>query len=181
MDQIVSTSQLDAVQSGDLLAWSDTSHWNDTETDWWGRLILMIVRGFTFSEYGHVGIAYRNEEGLYVLEATQPYIRFTRIIEGSVFYHLPMGIEWQESYLDILKEKIGTRYSVLDAIRGYLGMAVDDNNRWQCVELSNYSYLKMGIDLKVGRLTPSNIVKAALLWSKKGLFLINTEGEEFNG
>ena len=147
--------QRDNIKSGDLLAWSSDN------TSLSSRLLTFIVRFFTLSEFSHVGIAYREDGRLYVLEATIPKIQLRFLSERKGFYHVPMDVPWESSYELLLKHYIGKPYSILDCIRGYLGKTDVSDDRWQCAELCNDFYRHIGIDLQ-DNYTPAKVVKAAI-------------------
>lgn len=143
------------IQCGDLLAWStDKSSLSS-------RILTTIVRFFTLSEFSHVGIAYREEGRVYVLEATIPVIQMRLLSEVKGFYHIPMRIQWDLQLQEYLKHFIGKPYSIIDCIRGYLGKTDVSDDSWQCAEVCNEFFKHAGIDLG-NNYTPSKVVRAAL-------------------
>lgn len=146
------------VESGDLLIWgyASTKDSNNKIENFFSN----VVQYLTHSEYGHLGIAWKTDTGLYVVEARIPEIKITPILRNYCFHRIEMGIEWDQDCLDWLLDKVGCKYSIVDAIRAFFGKKTLDNNRWQCAELVKDFYARIGIDL--GEVcTPKEIVNAA--------------------
>jgi hypothetical protein len=157
--ELVDTPHVDyinVIHSGDLLAWSNA---NGTRLS---RLIKSIIRLLTMSEYSHVGIAFCMDNEVYVLEALEPSIKLTLLRTVPGFYHIPMNIEWQPEYSRILADYICKSYSILDAIRGFFGKTDTSNDRWQCAELANDFYRRIGLDFG-DAYTPGLLIKAILM------------------
>jgi len=157
------------IRSGDLLVWS-----ND-RVSVLSNCYLSIIRFFTTSEYAHVGIAIRIFGRLFVLEATSPYIRLAPVSLKDQFYHIPLKIKWNTNYIDMLFQYVGCKYSMFDAIRGYLGLVLKKDDRWQCVELAIDFYKKIGLDFG-DNYTPTGFVKNVLEISKKPIYLVKNKG-----
>lgn len=151
------------LQSGDLLAWSG----NYTGP----TLIRNIIRFFSMSEYSHVGICIRLEDRVYVVEATINSIRLVPLSEKDEFYHIPMNIEWKPGYNEMVTKYVGLTYSWMDAIRAYLGIDVKNDDKWQCAELANDFYKKLGLDFGKN-LTPSRLVKQVLRQTNAPIYLV---------
>lgn len=145
----------DAIQPGDLLVWSKD------RTSVISNFFLKLVRFFTVSDYAHVSVAMRDDGKLAIIEATIPEVRKYTIDDKDEFYHIPMYVEWKDEYKDFLLSKIGMKYSILDAIRAYLGITLERDDRYQCVELANEFYKLAGIDLG-DVYTPNGLVYTAL-------------------
>lgn len=143
------------IKSGDLLIWKK-SKFSKTS-----NFYLNIIRFFTRSEYAHVAIAWRLDGRLFAVEATQPLLRVSPIKMLDEFYHVPMNVKWDSRSEAWLVDKVGLKYSLLDAVRAYLGITVEDDSRYQCAELANEFYKEHGIDLG-NAYTPSLVVSNAL-------------------
>lgn len=159
------------IQSGDLLAW-------DGETGGlWDQIATKFVRFFTMSEYGHVGIAYVVANTVFALEATIPKILLRPIVkqhETYDVYVVPMNITWSDEMLKMMLNYVDCDYSFMDCIRAYLGITTSKDDNWQCAELVDDFYKRIGIELNPDKMTPSGIVKAALKRSGEGLLTYNT-------
>lgn len=142
------------IQSGDLLAWTSTSK------QWPMALAEKIIRLFTLSEYCHVGIAWVIGDRVFVIEAVNPKVRIYPVSNDLPCYHVPMFIPWTDALLSFLLEKVGSEYSVVQAIQAYFGKPRADK-QWQCAELVNTFYQKAGVTLG-DAWTPSEVVNAAL-------------------
>ena len=143
------------IKSGDLLVW------NKGEESFKSKLVLFIIRLFTLSEYSHVGIAWKVSDRLFIIEATIPRVRIVPLSNQDGFYHIPMKIKWKKAYTDYLLSRVGERYSLREAILGYLGKTTPDDRHWQCAELANTFYKNVGTDFGDAN-TPSKLVKAIL-------------------
>jgi len=153
------------IESGDLLAWSTDN------TSWSSSLLTMIVRFFTLSEFSHVGIAYREDGRVYVLEATIPQIQLRPLSEVKGFYHIPMRIQWDLQLQDYLKHFVGKPYSIIDCIRGYLGKTDVSDDRWQCAEVCNDFFRHANIELG-DAYTPSKVVRESLSVRRSTLIFV---------
>jgi len=153
---------IDQIKSGDLLIWYDNY------STWYNNILLYIVRLFTRSEYGHVGVAWVICDRVFVIEATMPVIRIMPVTLDRPFYRIAMNIDWNKEYESFLIEKVGLDYSLLDAIRAYFGKTLADDDKWQCAELALAFYKLTGINLN-NEYTPSELVKALLSKHHKSL------------
>lgn len=168
----MSFTNRDEIQTGDLLVWSKAPH---------GGFWLKIVRLMTVSDFGHVTVAWRVDGKLNHFEAVMPRIHVVAVPEDGSFYVLPMSKYIKDAdNVDSLMETVGKRYSVLDAIRGYLGIEVKDNDRWQCVEQSNHYYQSKGIEVLSRFLTPTRFVKKLMAMTGLGLFHVPAVKKESN-
>lgn len=155
------------IQSGDLLVWDGASAVGKSDT------MLRLVRLFTLSNFGHLSVAWRKDGVLKHVEATEPSVRVSVVPDDVGFYHIPMGLNLiDEDMLKFYADKLGLPYSVIDAIRGYLGITLDENDdKWQCVELCNYFYQSIGLEF--GNVwTPTKFVKAMMEETGSPLFRI---------
>lgn len=143
------------IRSGDMLIWANDEY--STKSDFYLNLIRLATR----SEFAHTATAWRLDGHLMIVEATQPVVRLNPVRDWDTFYHIPMGIEWDERSEKFMLERTGCVYGFLDALRAYLGKTVKNDDRYQCAELCKEFYLLHGIDLG-DVLTPSAIVRKAL-------------------
>jgi len=127
------------IKTGDLLAWGKSPGLAPVSD-----FLLWIVKVFTKSKYGHVGIAIRLGGRLMVVEAVIPRVTLTPISAREEFYWIPMSSSWSNAYLSKLFVNLGKPYSILDCIRAYLGKTDISNDRWQCAELVSNFYEHIG-------------------------------------
>lgn len=147
------------VKTGDILVWDGDSVTGGSS------IYLKLVRLLTMSDYGHVSIAWRDASSgqLFHVEATQPYIRRVLIPDNESFYCIRTDRDVSDaSMVDFFHDKIGTKYSFLDAVYAYLGKRPKADNRWQCVELANYFCKHIGIDVPDVYI-PNEFVQALML------------------
>lgn len=143
------------IRSGDLLAWSESHN-----KKWYAALGTFIIRLFTLSEYSHVGVAFVENDELYVLAASPKYIRKLKLTEEDSFYHIPMYLDWTDEQANFLFSKIGLPYSFWDCVRAYFGSTTNDNDTWQCAELASAFYAFCKVELGEFRKTPASLVRA---------------------
>lgn len=153
------------IRSGDLLIWS-----KDPSSSF-RNFLLDVVRFFTKSEYGHVGIAWKIGGRLFVIEATIPRVRIVPVSDLSSFYHVPLRMRWKREYEDYLLEKVGAPYSMRDAIRAYFTDSVENDGTWQCAELANRFYSRVGIPMG-NAFTPAKIVERLLVLKETAVYSI---------
>lgn len=155
-------SPRESIKSGDLLIWSKNIRNSKS------NFYLNLIRFFTRSEYAHVAVAWILEGRLFIVEATEPVLRITPVKDYDEFYHLSMDVSFTKESEDWLIDKIGLTYSIMDAIRAYLGKTVKNDRRYQCAELSNEFYKFHNIDLG-DAFTPTAIVSKALFTRNESL------------
>lgn len=160
---------LDDIETGDLLVWSKASSGNS----FW----LNMVRFFTISNFGHVSVAEVDDHGsLWHVEAVMPRVRRVRVPVDADFYVIKMSrIITKKRDLSWFADKIGKLYSIMDAIRSYLGITVEDDDRWQCAELTAEFYKSMGLDITLKNLTPTKLVTYILEKYNLSLYKITKE------
>ena len=144
------------IATGDLLIWTGDNIRGKSD------FYLKLVRMMTISDFGHVSIAWKSGDSLQHVEATQPRIAINPIPMGETFYHIPINRGIDDTHMDrFFQDKIGLEYSFIDAICGYFGITLKDDNRWQCVELCNMFYRSIG--LNVGEIyVPNKFVRAIM-------------------
>ncbi len=144
---------LPQLKSGDILVWNDSFKGQSR----YGALIRL----FTASDFTHVGVAIKNDDGLFSAEANVPVIRTTKVDLSDRLFYIPTPIIHDNIGQSFIDDTQGLRYSYLDAIRSLFGIIDERNDKWQCAEYV-LDYLKCyGHDL--GRVyTPSRLVRAAM-------------------
>jgi hypothetical protein len=144
------------IRSGDLLVW------NRGGVGGLNTALMTIIKLFTLSEYVHVGIAWKISGRVFVIEANLGGVRIAPLNKRSEFFHVPMMVKWSKTYDSYLLDKVGDSYSIMDAVKGYLGLFVDTEDRnWQCVELAVSFYKHIGLDLGA-TYTPAKLVNELL-------------------
>jgi hypothetical protein len=104
------------------------------------------------------------------VEAARPEVQISMLSTAGSFYHIPMNIEWKDSYTTILKSRLGEKYSILEAIRSYLFKPKKDR-QWQCAELLNWFYKTIGIKADFG-FTPKSVIQAAMEHTGNGMYFV---------
>ena len=158
----------DQIKSGDILVWSKDN------ISPLSNLYLRGIRFLTSSDYGHIAIAIRIFNRLFVLEATSPRVRLTPVSTKDELYHIPLNIKWNINYSYLLFEYIGLKYSILDATRAYFGRTLERDDRFQCVELAINFYKKIGIDFGTDYV-PGKFVKNVLEITQKPIYFIKKQ------
>lgn len=144
------------ITSGDLLAWSVAP-----DNNWLSNILLTIIKFFTSSKIGHVGIAWKTHKRLLVVEATIPFVKAVNVSKREKFYWIPVNTKWTSDHGNHLLSYLGCSYSVIDCINAYFGITHPSDARWQCAELCNDFYDKVGIPL-LSEDIPNEVVEAAL-------------------
>lgn len=146
----------DYMRSGDLIAW-DKSRGGIIS-----KLTVFIVKLFTKSRYSHVGILWVKGNRVFVIEATQPYVRITPVSSLKEFFHIPTKVRWLSKYEEFLLDKVGLEYSLADCLRAYFGTLNEkDNDSYQCAELACEFY-KLANILKEDYFEPGCLVDAII-------------------
>lgn len=146
------------IKTGDLLAWSSGS-WRS-----WHDIQVNLVRVFTRSEFSHVGIALVGAGRIFVLEAVSAGVRLFPLSRALPFWWVRRPDERGEfsaEAIDFAFDRLGDRYSRLQAIRAFFGtLAAGEDDRWQCAE-----YVLGVLDAAGEKLTetatPTGVVSAA--------------------
>lgn len=163
-----------AIQSGDLLAWSRDPY------STMSNITLQTIRFLTRSEFGHVGIAWRCHDGLedelFVIEATMPRIRVSRVTTDRPFMCVPMNLNWNDNNKRFLVSKLGFPYGMLDAVRAFLGVRVENDMKWQCAELAHAFFEASGVVLKP-EFTPGKLVKNAKQYAQTDVYRVVGPGK----
>lgn len=160
------------IRSGDLLIWSDDDYSAISSA------ILKTVRVLTVSDYGHLGIAIRVLNKLFVVEATMPSIRLVPVSDKEEFYHVPMSISWTTNCEDYLISKLGLPYSILDDIRAYFGLIAENDDKYQCAELVREFYIKC-CNLPISHnYIPKTLIKELLQLTGSSIHLVKRNTEE---
>lgn len=159
---------MNAVKTGDLLVWTKD------QQSFKSNLFLKVVRFFTQSEFAHVGIAYWVGDRLCVIEATIPEVRIYPLSNKDEFYHIAMDADVDLETEDWLLDKVGLPYSFMDCLRAYFGYVSSNNQSYQCAELCNEFYRKVGIELGTVY-TPSKLVYSAISLLDTKITLVNPE------
>lgn len=150
------TIHVSEIRSGDLLAWKRDNF------SWFSQMALRIVKWLTGTPWGHVGIAWRIHDGLgdglFVIEATIPKIKVSRVDPRQEVFCVQAGVTWTEKGKQFLLEKIELPYGLMDAIRALFGLKVEKDEKWQCAELSHAYYQTEGLVLPE-ELKPASLIK----------------------
>ena len=156
------------IKSGDLIVFSATKI--RTTYD----LLSYIVRLFTMSEYNHVGIAWAIGDRNLIVEAQVPEIKISPLKKLGSFYHIPMDVNFTDEALEILLDKVGQKYSYLEAIKAYFKKNDHTNDDWICVDYVKYFYESIGID--IGSVsTPSDVVTNVIKKLNKPLLYVENK------
>ncbi len=107
-----------------------------------------------------------------VIEAVEPKVRIYPLSKLGNFYHVPMGMSWNDEVEEAALSKIGEDYKQLHAIKAYFkALAKDDVS--ECAALYLYIAKLAGIDLG-SRATPDAVIYRAQLLGKSVSYIVNT-------
>lgn len=139
------------IKTGDIIAFS-TSKFKGLYS-----FFGFIVRLFTMSEYNHVGIAWVINGRCFLIEAQVPEVKITPLSKLGSFYHISLDKKVSQSDIDYLVDKVGEKYSILEAIKSYLKLNNPNDDQWICVEFIEYFLNR--VNIKTNDLyTPSDVV-----------------------
>jgi len=116
------------IKSGDILAWSGSSFFSNT------------VKVLTKSQYSHIGIAWRVNGKLLIVEALEGKgVRIFPAYRKTPFYFLKRSkFIFTKRMEQKMLSHIGDNYSWFGCVRGWLGFKTRKDNRFQCAEFVNY-------------------------------------------
>jgi hypothetical protein len=152
------------IKSGDVLAWTHKG-WRS-----FYDFQVQMIRVFTRSEYCHIGVAWVVGSRVFVIEAAVPQVRIYPLSKVLPFYWIPTNDYWTPEVEEYALSLVGSQYSKMEAIRGFLGTVITGQNHlWQCAELTD-SILVKGNVLRQEEavVTPAGIVEELM---KQGLTL----------
>ncbi len=144
----------DELKTGDLIAFSVDNLKNGIN-----KFYPVLIELATNSKFYHVGIVWRAEGRVFIIEAHPPKIRIYPLSKKAKFYHIAMHIDWAEEMSTFLLDKIGEDYSYTEAILAFLSSPKDDRF-WVCSELVKRVYEKIGLGNDFGYTPAANIKKA---------------------
>ncbi len=136
------------IQSGDIIAFRHDN------------LASRIIRAATGSDYSHVGVAWPVAGRVMILEAVIPEIRIFPLSKLLPFYWVALNRPLCPEAEEFALSKVGERYSIPEAIRGYFNLTKSDQI-WQCAEYVK-SVLNAGEDRFFAKSTPSEVVEEAM-------------------
>lgn len=143
--------QLKDLKNGDLLVWEkalDTTKFN----------YLKLVRLATYSNFGHVTVIWRKPEGLFQVDASKPVISLEEVKNFPGLFVIPIKDSVSDEEMqNFFNDKIGLKYSIMDAIRAWLGLVLTDEDKWQCAELCLWFFRSLGFELS-DAYTPKELV-----------------------
>lgn len=149
------------IKTGDLIAT------DEAPIDSFFGLVLSLYQKILGAKYTHVGIAVRMGGRVFVVEATPPEVRLVPISMFGDFKLIPTDMKGSEnSHLEYLFSSLGKKYSILDMLKGTLGIA-GSNSDYYCSELAGDFYNSFGylVDRTVGH-SPDSIVEAVIAKAK---------------
>ena len=142
------------IRSGDLLVWSSDKNSKMS------NFLIKGIRFFTSSSYGHIAIAVWHNNELQLLEATNPRVRLAVLGLDEEVWHMNVSVTFTDQSKEFLFSKIGMLYSFWDALRGFLGLTLKRDDRYQCAEIVNDFYALHGIELNA--YTPEKLIHRLL-------------------
>lgn len=134
-------------------------------------LLGFIVRFFTMSEYNHSGIAWVINGRCFLIEAQLPEVKITPLSRMGSFYHIPLNEKVTQADIDYLVNRVGEKYSLLEAIKSYLTINNPNDNSWICVELVQYFLNRINIPVD-NLYTPSDIVSFLIKQMNKNIIYV---------
>lgn len=158
-------TKLTDIKTGDILAWKGD------RISFATNLLIKFVRVVTRADYGHVGVAVRFMNWVFVLEASFPVVKLALINPEEEIYHIPMDLNPTDDTINWLFSLIGLKYGILNAIRAGLGLISLDNNTWQCAEIV-LEFLKQNNIILPNDYTPDDVIKGILISQQRTISLL---------
>lgn len=145
----------DTIKTGDLIAFRVRRY---------DSVVSLVLKAYQFvagAEFSHVGIALRNSDGIFIVEATPPRVTITPLHKVDDFYLVRADVQaTEESQKSFLYSKYGVRYSLVDMFTHYIGMDFKKDSLY-CSEFASEFYTHSGFlrERESGH-TPDKITKA---------------------
>ena len=126
MLRALTPESLAEIQSGDLVWYRCTG------------LLPWLIRWRLKSDWSHVGIAWRVDGELLLIEAdvSTDSVRVRPLLPCTTAKWAPTGVDWERVRRPILRT-LGADYAETDALRAGWGRRMAANG-WQCAELAAY-------------------------------------------
>lgn len=141
------------------------------------NIFTKLIRWVTLSPYVHTGTAWVVGDRVFVIEAIYPRVVITPLSNYYDFYHLPLDIKWDDSYLTFLLNKVGKPYGWGNIFHMETGLGRDNPNEVFCSELSAQFYMTTGyLSNMEDDIVPGDIVK--LLVDRSGKELVSVKTRE---
>lgn len=156
------------VKTGDILTWKRD------KKNLFSDLLIRGIRFFTGGDYGHVAVAIRFEPYVFVVEASLPMVKLTLVDPDEEIFHIPMNQEPFQEGVDFLITKLGLPYGIADDLRAEFGITLENDNKWQCAELTKAYLSKIGTSLDCKDI-PDSVVKAIIQQYHKPIFLLKKD------
>ncbi len=135
------------IRSGDLLAWSGNS--------WFSKLI----KWWTKSKFSHVGIAWKANGRLFVIEAMDfKGVRIFPCSKLKPFYWIKTNVKWTFPLAEEAFKLVGDDYSKWGCVRAAFGLSPRKDDNWQCAEFSAHILRKAGFSIDGKLETPAKLV-----------------------
>lgn len=159
------------IKTGDLIAWKTTKITS------FFTFVLYLYQKILGADFTHVGIAFREGDRLFVLEATPPAVRLHPLSLSGDFYHIPVSYDQQSSQIDYLLLTLGREYSIFDLLRSMFKLG-NDNSDYYCSELCADFYNAVGyINNEWAGVTPDSLVNEVVKTSGTSpIFVKNDRG-----
>lgn len=140
----------DYIESGDLLAWSGHSFFS------------RMIKLFTESSITHVGIAYKVNTELFVIESIEGTgVRLFPLHRRIPFFWIkpiPREYHWNSIIKETALKRIGEEYSLWGCLKALFKKSLKKDKYWQCAEFASYILSLMGYSTN-GYNTPHTLVQ----------------------
>ena len=132
----MNNNNVEDIEEGDLLVWTDDR----------SGIGGKIIRLFTWSEYTHVGIAIKEDNEVYIIEAMVPEIRKIKASKRLPFYRVEMkiGDTFTDTHREFLLSMVGKKYSIIQAGLARFNIYIDDD-KYYCTEICHFFYTKFNV------------------------------------
>jgi len=162
------------MKTGDLLIWKTRSVANIFD------FLLFLYQKIFGAKYTHVGIVVKMGNRLMMVDAAPPVVKVFPISLCRDFYLVKTNIEDKDSHIDVLFNRLGNKYSLLDMVRGVFKFKRNAKEDY-CSDLASEFYNQIGyIDDEDAGQTPDSLVEAIVKASGNEPILVKIDRGNLN-
>jgi len=160
------------LRSGDLVAWGTVPD----NLSLFSKIVVWIVTKALRSPYYHVGIVWRTNNRVLIVEASPPRCRIDVLSRRGDFVHIPMPTVWKKSSENYLLQYVGKPYSIWEAMLVPFKIGGVKNRAWYCSELVSDFYNGQGYYME--GISPEDVLVSAIKEYETELVPVVMEDED---
>jgi len=129
------------LKSGDVVAWNQVPD----NLPFFTKMVVWVVTKALRSPYYHIGVVWRTNNRVLIIEASPPRCRIDVLSRRGSFVHLKTGLKWSKAVENDLLEYVGKPYSIWEAVLVPFKIKAVKNRAWYCSELVKDFFNKEGM------------------------------------